>query len=96
MVLVQEIIGVFLIEISLYTKTWQAKHMADWKHKLAHWTHMGEYTPPLGMEDEVIIDGELIGLTLVDWLDLQCEGGWELFDIHLNNGSRECLFRKKI
>ena len=76
--------------------------MADWVHKERTWVEGQMYSHS---EPEMIAtDGDLYPENFIQWLDWQCEGGWEVCDISIIKLKDEwlgfetgklCIFRKK-
>ena len=79
--------------------------MARWLHKVRTYQNSLEYSSNVhpGTAEEFEGAERLMGRTrneraknsksLEEWLDWQCEGGWELFKFHPNGW---CVFRKQI
>ena len=72
--------------------------MAEWKHKERKWSK--QYQANLSGN---IIDTKYgpvhVTKNFPEWLDWQCEGGWEIFKISRNfnagsGGDTWCIFRK--
>ena len=84
-------------------KETRQRHMGDWIHKKRTYIEPQCYSPheekKLGVWDGDILE------TFVQWLDYQCEGGWELCHIEIIDlkpdtwlgykTGKECIFRKK-
>ena len=82
--------------------------MAEWQHKERNWS--GEYQDNQEGERIGVMrydgDGYRNGRKpefkeFTDWLDWQCEDGWEVFKISRNfgyeaNSETWCVFRKKL
>ena len=69
--------------------------MADWVHKERTWVEgqMYSHSEP----EMTATDGDLYPENFIQWLDWQCEGGWEVFKISRDfNGSSGtwCIFRR--
>jgi len=74
--------------------------MTKWAHKVRGYYGYKHYT---GDEYPAEIDypsgfprtptGHKGSMSIEEWLDWQCEGGWELFKFHPNGW---CVFRKQI
>lgn len=79
--------------------------MAEWQHKERNWSAMDQENQD-GISIRVI-DFDRQGYKkgynsdfkdFEDWLDFQCEDGWELFDIYRDHSSsnRSCIFRRLV
>lgn len=79
--------------------------MAEWQHKERNWSAMDQENQD-GISIRVI-DFDRQGYKkgynsdfkdFEDWLDFQCEDGWELFDISTDHssGNRSCIFRRLV
>ena len=71
--------------------------MADWLHKDREWLTSNNYQHPEGGWLNVGDDEEAVLMAFEDWLDWQCEGGWEVIKIHRDLKARSiwCVFRCK-
>jgi len=89
-----------LIDRKYHLKYTHRGFMADWIHKEGTWQTSQE----MSFDDEkIMLSGFDIGF--VEWLDSQCEGGWEVCHIAIiSKGARFssgvktanwCVFRKK-
>ena len=82
--------------------------MAEWQHKERNWSFMTQDNQKGESISVSKFNGPGIANTkkpefkdFTDWLDWQCEDGWEVFKISRNfgheaNSSTWCVFRKKI
>ena len=72
--------------------------MAKWVHKV-RWYHNSEaYSsneyPGTSRDFNGVWDGHpLVPKSIEEWLDWQCEDGWELFKFHPDGW---CVFRKQV
>ena len=78
--------------------------MAEWQHKERRWS--GEYQDNQEGDSINVMNYDSDGYQhsrkpefkqFTDWLDWQCEDGWEVFKISRNfeNSDTWCVFRKK-
>ena len=73
--------------------------MADWLHKVRSYEDRRNYSineyPGRGgnFNDTEYIRNYRDEKSIEEWLDWQCEGGWELFKFHPQGW---CVFRKQI
>ncbi|MGB1955844.1 MAG: hypothetical protein ACPHUK_09620 [Candidatus Poseidoniaceae archaeon] len=81
--------------------------MAEWKHKERNWSNRNQDNQD---GDQIrVADVDNWGTAkkksnfkeFTDWLDWQCEDGWEVFKISRNfgyeaNSETWCVFRKKL
>ena len=73
--------------------------MKKWAHKVRSYTNSSHYSgdeyPSKAENSQGFVGAphQRDALSIEEWLDWQCEGGWELFKFH-PRGS--CVFRKLI
>ena len=73
--------------------------MADWLHKVRSYGNRNHYSsneyPGRGNDfnDIEFIRDSRYEKSIEEWLDWQCEGGWELFKFHPDGW---CVFRKQV
>jgi hypothetical protein len=76
--------------------------MADWVHKERTWVEPQMYS--FGEPEMSATDADLGPESFIQWLDWQCEGGWEVCNISIIKlkerwlgfeTGKLCIFRKK-
>jgi len=70
--------------------------MGDWVHKERTWYTRTQYD---NIEGEMLVSykqlEEVKELSFVNWLNWQCENGWEVFKIS-DSMPLSCIFRKQM
>ena len=70
--------------------------MPEWEHKERIWWGLYQYSPLESRDFQKFAAKEAMELST--WLDWQCKGGWEVFEIKrdFETNNTLCLFRKLV